>query len=238
MYYAHSGDSSTIALLANGFVMRGAGVKRSLRSEIIDDPALSDKVMDLVYADLARTHTALGNTRTLVSALRKGDRPSRRVLDIGCGRGQLLTELRRRLGVEVIGVELRKPAAPIPGIPIFRADAVRDPLPRCDTAIAVCVAHHLSDDELVALIRNVGRFCDRFLILDLVRHSLPLALFRLFVAPFVHPVNAVDGAQSIQRAFTPTELYTLVHRAVHASGASFRHYVNPFRIRQLVDITY
>jgi SAM-dependent methyltransferase len=207
-------------------------------SEIIDDPALPDELMDIVYADLAWTHRVLGNRRALLSALRNGVRPARRVLDIGCGRGQLLIELRRKLGVEVIGVELRDPSMPIPGVPILRADAVRDPLPRCDTAIAVCVAHHLSDDELVELIRNVGRFCGRFLILDLVRHTLPLVLFRMFVAPFIHPVNAADGARSIQRSFTPLELGSLVRRAVQESGASFRHHVNPLRIRQLVDITY
>lgn len=214
-----------------------ADLNRSLDPEIIDNPALPEQLMDLVYADLARTHRSLGNTRALVSALRK-DPPARRVLDIGCGRGLLMMELRRRLGVDVVGVELRGPKVRIPGVPILRADAVRDPLPSCDTAIAVCVAHHLGDEELVALIRNVGRSCERFLILDLVRHSLPLALFRMFVAPFIHPINASDGARSIRRSFTPAELGSLVQRALHPSRASFRHHVNPLRIRQIVDITY
>ena len=50
------------------------------------------------------------------------------------------------------------------------------------------------------------RECQRFLILDLVRHPVPLALFRVFVAPFLDRVNALDGATSVRRAFTAGEM--------------------------------
>lgn len=213
-------------------------MKRSFTPESIDNPAVPDDLMDLVYTDLAWTHRLLGNTRALVSTLQNGRLPTRRILDIGCGRGQILAELRRKLGVEVVGIDLRKPGIPVSGVPIIQADAARDLLPRCDTAIAVCVAHHLLDHELVALIRNVGRSCDRFIILDLVRHLLPLVLFRLFVTPFIHPVNAADGVRSIRRSYEPEELGSLVRSALDGSGATFRHDVNPYFIRQIVDISY
>jgi|KBSMisStaDraftv2_1062788.scaffolds.fasta_scaffold619828_2 SAM-dependent methyltransferase len=213
-------------------------MKRSFTPENIDNPAVPDDLMGLVYADLAWIHRSLGNTRALMSTLRNGRLPTRRILDIGCGHGQILAELRQKLGVEVVGIDLRKPAISVSGIPIIQADAARDPLPRCDTAIAVCVAHHLLDHELVALIRNVGRSCDRFIILDLVRHLLPLVLFRLFVAPLLHPVNAADGASSIRRSYEPEELGSLVRSALDGSDATFRHDVNRCFIRQIVDISY
>jgi len=138
-------------------------VNRSLEPEIIDNPALPEQLMDLVYADLARTHRSLGNTRALVSARtdtrranfagRRGARSAAQLRYSDCrlrctpsgrrrtgganserrpllravpdsrlisstrraggpflsGRGLLMIELRRRLGVDVVGVELRDP---------------------------------------------------------------------------------------------------------------------------------
>jgi hypothetical protein len=98
------------------------------------------------------------------------------------------------------------------------------------------MAHHLSESEVEAMIVNVLRSCRRFILLDLVRHPLPLALFIGFVAPFVSMVAAHDGRISVQRAFTPAELRQIVQRAASASGASFGHTVAPCYIRQIADI--
>jgi hypothetical protein len=75
-------------------------------------------------------------------------------------------------------------------------------------------------------------------ILDLVRHRLPLTLFRVAVGPFIHPVNAHDGCRSIRRAYTPREFFTLVTRALEGTGGVFRHSVAPLYMRQIVDINY
>ena len=112
------------------------------------------------------------------------------------------------------------------------------PLPDSDVAVAVCVAHHLSDSDYMELIRNVGRYCRRFVILDLVRHRLPLTLFRLAVCPLIHPVNASDGRQSICRSYTPPEMGALVTRALEGTRGRFRHSVAPLYMRQIVDISY
>ena len=213
-------------------------MKRSFDPEIIDDPNLPEETLSLVYRDLTRTHRFLGNIRALVLALRRNAKPLRRVLDIGCGRGELLLEIRRKMGVEAIGVDVRVADAFRPGVPIIQADAVRDPLPPCDVALAVCVAHHLADEHLVEMIQNVGRFSKRFVILDLVRHPLPLLLFRCFVAPFVHWINAADGVSSIRRSYTPVELESLVRLALQGSAGTYRHSVGPLYIRQIVDISY
>jgi 2-polyprenyl-3-methyl-5-hydroxy-6-metoxy-1,4-benzoquinol methylase len=159
-------------------------------------------------------------------------------LDIGCGGGELLLEIHRKMGVETVGVEVRVPGPFHSAVPILQADGVRDTLPACDVALAVCLVHHLPDEGVVELIRNVGRFCKRFLILDLVRHPLPLLLFRCFVAPFVHWINAADGVSSIRRSYTPAELESLVRGALEGSPWTYRHSVGLFYIRQIVDISY
>jgi SAM-dependent methyltransferase len=213
-------------------------LERSYAPEIMDNPDLPNDLMEQVHRNLTRAHRWLGNTAAIVSALRRDPLPVRRVLDIGCGNGGLLVEIRRKLRADVIGVDLRVPSPNLTAVPIVEANAVSSPLPDSDVAVAVCVAHHLSDSDCIKMIRNVGRYCRRFIILDLVRHRLPLTLFSLAVGPWLHSVNAHDGRRSIHRAYTPAELGAMVTQALEGSRATFRHTVAPLYMRQIVDITY
>ncbi|MGH9426364.1 MAG: class I SAM-dependent methyltransferase, partial [Terriglobia bacterium] len=117
-------------------------MKRSLDPEIIDDANLPEETLALVYKDLIWTHRLLGNIRALLLELRRHRDPLRHILDIGCGRGELLLEIQRKMGVETVGVELRVPHTFRSDLRVIQADAVRDPLPACDVALAVCVVHH------------------------------------------------------------------------------------------------
>ena len=209
---------------------------RSFEPEILDDPAVPDEVLDVSHRDLIRTHHWLGHTWLLMRALRRHPGPLSRVMDVGCGRGGILQVIRHQLGVEVVGVDLRVP--PAPAVPILSANAIHDPLPECDAALAVCLVHHLSERELIQLIRNVGRSARRFIVLDLVRHPVPLVLFRTFVAPFVHRINAVDGVQSIRRAFTGPEMRAVVEEAVRGTRAAVTHTIAPFWVHQMIDIRW
>ena len=211
--------------------------KRSSEAEILDGSAVPEDVRERCYNDLARTHRWLGNHRAILECLRRDARPVETVLDIGCGHGALLQEMQTKLGVHAIGIDLNPPRRRLP-VAILRADAVRDRLPPADVAVSVAMAHHLSEEELAALIRNVGRSCRRFVILDLVRRGIPLALFRGFVAPFVNSINVQDGIRSLKRAFTPEEMRRIVTDALTGTVGRFRHVVAPFYTRQIVDISY
>lgn len=207
-------------------------MRRSFAPEILDDPEVSDEVHARAHRGIMLTHRLLGNTRAIAKAI---GRDARSVLDLGCGGGGLLAELERRLGVEGIGVDLR--VARDAPVRIVRADAVRDPLPACDVAIAVMLAHHLSGRDLTALIRNVGRSCRRLILLDPVRHELPRMLFRVALYPFLYRVNALDGLRSVERSYTAEELRAVVEEALAGAG-EYRHTVAPCYIRQVVDIRY
>lgn len=211
-------------------------MERSFTPEILDAPSLPEDMVALCYDRLARIHKFLGNERAILDALRRDPLPVGRVLDIGCAHGALLREARRELGVDVMGVDLRPPKQS--DVPIIEADARRRPLPQADVAVAVCLIHHLSESDLIDLIRNVGRSCRRFIMLDLVRHRMPLFLFRWFVCPFVNRVVGSDGCQSIRRAFTIGELSAILKRALDGTGARFEHTVTPLYTRQMVDIHY
>jgi len=183
-------------------------------------------------------HRLLGDTRFVRLAIERDSLPVRRVLDVGCGTGWVLEDLRRQLNLDAVGVDLNPRPAIASTVPIYRADATRDILPRADVAFCMYLGHHLCEPELIRLIQNVGRSCRRFIVLDLVRHHLPLAFFRFFMAHFVSPVTVVDGARSIRRAYTPAEFRRIASAAVQGIGATFQHSVAPFYARQVIDIRY
>jgi len=211
-------------------------MQRSFEEEILDVGGLAPEVLERAHRRLSQTHSLLGNHAAILRALRC-DGAARRVLDIGCGHGGLLKKVRRQMGwrscVWICG--RRRVAGEFP---ILKLDAVREALPRADVAVSVCLVHHLRDEEFVEMIRNVGRACRRFVILDLVRHRVPLALFTAFAPLCLPRVNVLDGRQSIRRAYTPEEFRALIAQAVSGTGGSFRHSVAPLWIRQMADIRY
>jgi SAM-dependent methyltransferase len=211
-------------------------VIRSLEPELMDSPGVNGPVLEKFHRDLARIHGLLGSFTTVERFLHEDDRTPRRVLDIGCGGGALLEYLHRKMGVEVIGVD-PKPG-PTASVPIIAADAVSEPLPEADVAVSSLVAHHLTPEENIALIRNVGRSCRRFLILDLIRHPLPLVLFSIFICPLIGREAAVDGRQSIRRAYTPEEFAAMARAALNGTAGTFSIDVPRFLSRQVVDIHY
>jgi SAM-dependent methyltransferase len=208
--------------------------------ELLDTEDLADETVAQSYRQLQMVHQWLGNTGAVLRLLRNSHTVPRRVLDVGCGQGALLVEIRKRLGVEVIGFDLRSAPSNMPVL-IVTGNAVSDHLPQADVAICVVMAHHLSEAELAGLIVNVSRSCNRFILLDLVRHSVPLGLFRVFIAPLLSRINALDGQTSIRRAFTFVEMRRIVNGAL-ASGSrpvrSVRHTSSPLWIRQVVDILW
>jgi len=202
----------------------------------MDSAEVVGPVLEKFHRDLARIHSLLGSFPTIERFLRNDDRPVRRVLDIGCGGGALLDYLRRKMGVEVIGVD-RKPGRAT-GVPIISSDAITERLPEADVAVSSLMAHHLTPEENIALIRNVARSCRRFVILDLIRHPMPLILFSAFICPLIGKEAAVDGRQSIRRAFTPAEFAELARTALAGTKGTFQIDVPRFLSRQVVDIRF
>jgi SAM-dependent methyltransferase len=213
-------------------------VTRKNETELLEKEDIEDELVNRAYKDLARIHFWLGDIRWIVRAIRRDPLPVCRVLDVGCGTGLVLEEVGRRLGVQAMGAELNPHPAIAAPVSICKADARSDPLPFADVAFSMYLGHHLSEDDLIALIRNVGRYSRRFILLDLVRHPLPLALFLSFVTPFLCPIDAEDGRRSIRRSYTPRELQALTAAALAGTGATFHLCVAPFYVRQVVDISY
>jgi SAM-dependent methyltransferase len=188
------------------------------------------------HRDLKMVHRLMGNWRTLVARLRNGEPDS--VIDIGCGDGALLYYLRGALSLrEVTGIDLKSPECAVGGVRVIVADATRDPLPVADAAVSVMVLHHLTDDQVIALVRNVSRSVNRFVCVDPVRHWLPMVLFTVFLCPVLSRVAAVDGRQSIRRAFKPDELRKLAADALGGRG-TVEVTVTPLWSKLVLDIRF
>jgi SAM-dependent methyltransferase len=212
-------------------------MERTDTKELLDGHTVPPAIAGRCYRELAIVHRCLGNTSAILDRLKAHPTPVTTVLDIGCGEGALLEEIQRALPVKTIGVDLR--GAPRRStLRILARDATRDPLPPADVAVSLLLAHHLSPAEIVRMIRNVQLSSRRLIILDLVRHRLPLLLFRTFVCPLVSRTTALDGITSFRRAYTARELGAIVASAVKGSGASVVHSVSPFYLRQIVDISW
>jgi 2-polyprenyl-3-methyl-5-hydroxy-6-metoxy-1,4-benzoquinol methylase len=209
---------------------------RSHEPELLDGEGVNDAALRRAYRELQGVNRFLGNTAAILRLLRQEN--AQTVLDIGCGQGGLLEEIQERTGASVLGIDMRNAPVGAP-VSIVTGNAVTDSLPRTDVALCVLMAHHLTEEDVISLVRNVSRSCDRLILLDLVRHRVPLVLFSIFVAPFLCAINAADGKTSIRRAFTAREMQALVDEALSGAErqvARKRHSVAPFWIRQVVDI--
>jgi 2-polyprenyl-3-methyl-5-hydroxy-6-metoxy-1,4-benzoquinol methylase len=209
---------------------------RSLDPELMDSPDVKGPVLDKFHRDLNFVNKCLGTFPTIERFIRNDNRPLGGIIDIGCGGGALLEYLQRRLGVEVIGIDKKPPEKA--KVPIIAADAVTERLPEADVAVCSLLAHHLTPEQNIALIRNVSRSCRRFVIQDLIRHPMPLVLFTVFLCPMIGREAGVDGRQSIRRAYTPAEFADMVRTAITGTEATFTTNVSPFLSRQIIDIRY
>ena len=208
---------------------------RSLTPEIMDEPGASPAITRAFHRDLNRIHRFMGNWRTLAERLRGVTS----VIDIGCGDGALLVYLRDHAGIrQVTGIDLKPPDCAAAGVDLIQADAISDALPRADAAVAVMLLHHLTDAQVVALIRNVGRSCDRLICIDPVRHWLPMALYTVFLCPMLSRVGALDGRQSIRRSFRRDELSALVEQAIAGTDATFTIWQSPVYARLILDVKW
>ena len=223
--------------------------QRSDELENIDKGSYTEEEYEGCLVELRRINRWLGDAGALRrSVLAEIDRDGARefsVLDVGAGSGELLRVLARWARgagrrARLVGLELNARASrgileesrEFSEISAVRGDALR--LPFADGAFDYCMcslfAHHFRDETLVAVLREMVRVARRRVyVIDLHRHPVAYYFYKTVGPVFLrNRLTREDGALSILRAFTPSELKSLAARAGLARPTVERRF--PYRL--------
>lgn len=208
--------------------------ERSYELEHIDIGDYTAAEYEGCLIELRRVNRLMGDARALRrSLLAEIDRlelKSFSVLDVGAGSGELLrvvADWSRKNGKtsQLVGLELNPRSAEsileesreVPEIRAVRADALRLPFADAsfDFVISSLFTHHLVDEDVVTVLREMARVARRRLfVIDLHRHPLAYCLYTTVGRLVLYNrLLREDGALSILRSFRPDELSELAKQA-------------------------
>lgn len=207
-------------------------MQRRISPEVMDDPALAPEALAAALTGLSRLNSVSGSFRRIFREIESEQRRRGgplRVLDIACARGDFVLAAAReasarRMDVSFSGcdinphaIELAKAEASVQFMPsdFFVHDAVQNPLPEgFDICVASLFCHHLTEAQVLDLLRNMSEKCRCVIVNDLVRSPLNLALIAFASRVLTRsPVVHTDAVLSARAAFTRDELLGFAGRA-------------------------
>jgi SAM-dependent methyltransferase len=204
--------------------------QRSLKLERIDSGDYTPAEYERFMVEIRFINRFLGDSRalkkTLLRDIAKSNLRQFSVLDVGAGSGELLRQIAEfarasHRTVQLTGIDLneisaatiKKESAGFAEISAVRGDALQLPFDEAAFDYAICslFTHHLTDDMVVGVLREMSRIAARGVyVIDLHRHAVAYRLFRLFCFAFrISLLVREDGSLSILRSFRPEELIRL-----------------------------
>jgi SAM-dependent methyltransferase len=144
-----------------------------------------------------------------------------RILDVGCGNGDILRRIacwagERKLAVKLTGLDINPDAIAIaaeatpPAAPIrwIAANVLTyTPAEPPHLVVSSLFAHHLSDSEIIRFLNWMERHAALgWFINDLSRATIPYHFLRIFTRlARLHPFVQYDASASVARAFIPQD---------------------------------
>jgi len=215
-------------------------LKRCRVPEIMDDPNLDENLHIEALAGLANLNSLSGSAAILWKEIEResADEPLS-ILDIATGSGDIPLALWRRSKtskkeLKISGCDISRRSVELANsaaqklnadVNFFQMNALDGSIPSgFDVIVSSLFCHHLSDDEVVSLLKNMAQSAKRLVLVnDLERSPVNLGLVWLGSRILSRsPVVHFDGPASVRAAFRVDEIKDLAERAGLA-GASVTH---------------
>ncbi|HEV2114239.1 MAG TPA: methyltransferase domain-containing protein [Terriglobales bacterium] len=212
-------------------------MKRTVVPELLDtDSGTPDEIADSL-ADLRRINRWFGGASTFCDLIERATaRTGQRhisVLDVGAGSGDIAEAARVHLAkkgivlsaalLDLSATHFRDGSAPkVAGNALalpFRDESF-------DVVACSTFAHHLAPEQMVQFANEALRVARvAFMVNDLERRRLYLALVYAGFPLFRSRITRHDGPASVRRAYTAAELESLLHRSSAKRVETSRHYL-------------
>jgi 2-polyprenyl-3-methyl-5-hydroxy-6-metoxy-1,4-benzoquinol methylase len=216
--------------------------QRSTQSERMDTDCVDFADYSRCLRDLSRVNVVTLTHRPMLSWLAKKATGDFSVLDVACGRGDALRNIRRRFPqAKLTGIDLNpwaSRAAEEATDPSERIEFINDdafayrPARKFDFIITSQFTHHLTDQQVVTFLRWLQQNAARgWFISDLQRHAFAYYGFPLLARLALwHRFVREDGQISIARAFRHAEWVALLREAGVTDQQAFVAWHAPFRL--------
>ena len=207
---------------------------RSNEPERIDTGEYTPDEYETFLREIAFINRHFGDKRalekTLLRDIKSDDIREFSVLDVGCGSGELLRVIAdyaeiRHHAASLTGLDLnpissnttRDLSRDYSSIVTVQGDALTLPFSRdsFDYAISSLFFHHLTDDQIVAALREMSRVARRgIFVIDLHRDVVPYIGYKIMCFVFrISELVRHDGSLSIRKGFSPDDLERLARSA-------------------------
>lgn len=204
---------------------------RSYKKEMLDEAVIPRQELEQNLRELHRINYWLGGYSASLSGLRKVLSPKKPavVVDIGSGGGDTAIcirnwSLRNNYNLQIRGIDInpvcvdysRNRAAGVPGLQFICDDyrKVRYHIPEVDVLHASLFCHHLSDDEIVELLKFCRQHDIALVINDLRRHPFAYYSINLLTKLLSRSVMVKNDAPlSVLRGFTTSEWKEILKKA-------------------------
>jgi ubiquinone/menaquinone biosynthesis C-methylase UbiE len=203
-------------------------VRRVVAHELMDDPAVERAELAANFDDIEFVNRAFGGIASVASAMRRLH--VRRLLDVGCGSGDIARALLARARaqnrpLEIVALDASETVLAIarersvaePALSFVLGDAARLPFADASFDVATCnlALHHFEPAAAVTVLSELRRVARVMpIVSDLERSGIgyaAAALFARFVAR--NRLTKNDAPLSVKRAYTAREVEALARSA-------------------------
>ncbi|MEM9075930.1 MAG: methyltransferase domain-containing protein [Bacteroidota bacterium] len=202
---------------------------RSTVEELMDDPNMELPTLREAYQDINRCNSLLGGDSITIDGvwelIKKNQKKSYTILDMGCGDGTMLRKLsdflnKKGVSHKMVGIDLRddvlfiarEQSETYSHIEFQKMDILKaDSSFSCDIIINTLTMHHFGEERIEAFLKQFVTLAKVGVVInDLQRSRLAYSLFKIFSFLLIKThVAKIDGLISISKGFHKEDLIKL-----------------------------